>query len=121
MGHANDALKLALTDINKNWAGLQRYWCGEQASGELSAFKERIIAYFGIQVTAEYTATALSPPSLEPDGRYRFEQTESWAFSNTKVNSYTEKRVYTYVMRKTQDKEIPYCIDEYLYSKRIGP
>lgn len=121
VGHANDALKLALTDINKNWARLQRYWCGEQASSELSAFKDRISEHFGIQVTAEYTATVSTPPSLEPDGRYRFEQTETWTFSSTKVNSYTEKHVYTYMMRQTQDKKIPYCIDEYLYSKRISP
>lgn len=121
MGHANDALKMALTDIAKNWAGLERYWCGEQALNELSAFRERVVTYFGTQVSAEYTTTASTPPSLEPDGRYRFEQTETWTFSSKKASPYTEKRVYTYVMRETHDKDIPYCIDEYLYSKRVTP
>jgi tetrahydromethanopterin S-methyltransferase subunit F len=118
VNHANEELKLALTDIPRNWAKLQRYWCGEQAWNELTNFKERIVTDFGIQVTAWYTVTVSAPPYLGSDGRYSFYQTETWTLSSAKAKSRTETRDYIYVMRETQDKEIPYCIDEYLYSNR---
>lgn len=112
---ANEALRIALLDLNKNWGSLQQYWCGQQAWKEIDRFKKRVKDNYGINVISVYTFTDSS--LIELDGKMAYQQIETWHFSSEKVKSYTETRLYTYIFKKTS--EVAYCIDEYLFLKPI--